>query len=92
MNIFLRYAKRIVLVTNIVIGYNVGVVIAGSIAFAQTSMLMKQWEKIFIVELVYITYIYIYIYIYIYMYIYMINIYIYICYIYLLLFTLYIDI
>ena len=51
---FLRYAKRMVLVTNIVIGYNMGVVMAGSIAFAQTSMLMKQWEKIFIVEFVYI--------------------------------------
>ena len=66
MDIFLRYAKRIVLVANIVIGCNVGVVIAGSIAFAQTSMLMKQWEKIFIVELVYI---------HIYLSIYMINIY-----------------
>ena len=51
---FLRYAKRMVLVTNIVIGYNMGVVMAGSIAFAQTSVLMKQWEKIFIVEFVYI--------------------------------------
>ena len=43
-----------VLVTNTVIVYNMGVVMAGSIAFAQTSMLMKQWEKIFIVEFVYI--------------------------------------
>ena len=51
---FLRYAKRMVLVTNIVIGYNMGVVMAGSIAFAQTSVFMKQWEKIFIVEFVYI--------------------------------------
>ena len=54
MDIFLRYAKRMVLVTNTVIGYNIGVVMAGSIAFAQTSMLIKQWEKIFIVEFVYI--------------------------------------
>ena len=43
-----------VLVTNTVIGYNIGVVMAGSIAFAQTSMLIKQWEKIFIAEFVYI--------------------------------------
>ena len=36
------------------IEYSVGFVIAGSIASEQTSVLMKQWEKIVIVELVYI--------------------------------------
>ena len=54
LDIFLRYAKKIVLVNNIDIGCSVSVVIAGSIAFAQASMLTKQWEMIFIIELVYI--------------------------------------
>ena len=40
LDIFLRYETKVVLVTNIVTGYSVNVVIAGSIAFAQRSMLM----------------------------------------------------
>ena len=59
------------------IGCSVDAVVAGSIAFAQASMLMKQWKKIVIVELVCI-YIYIYIYACIYIHTYIIYTYIYI--------------
>ena len=74
-----KICDKIVLVPNIVIGCSVDVVITGSVAFAQTSMLMKQWDKIFSVELVYLyvslsiclsIYLSIYLYLYLYLYIY----------------------
>ena len=71
------------------IGCSVDAVVAGSIAFAQASMLMKQWKQIVIVELVCI-YIYIYACIYIHTYIIYTYIYIYIHNIYKLLFISYI--
>ena len=71
------------------IGCSVDAVVAGSIAFAQASMLMKQWKKIVIVELVCI-YIYIYACKYIHTYIIYTYIYIYIHNIYKLLFISYI--